>query len=64
MYFMLQSMVQYWLLFLVVVTWVGMTTAGPEDDLITDLPGLTTPVTFKQYSGYLKAGDGRMLHYW
>ena len=34
-------------------------------DLITDLPGLDgiTP-NFRQYSGYLDAGNGIMLHYW
>lgn len=35
-----------------------------ESDLIKSLPGLAKMPPFKQYSGYLKATDGRMLHYW
>ena len=43
---------------------IGVAFAAPEADLITDLPGLDYPLTFKQYSGYLDGGDGRKLHYW
>ncbi|GFO28043.1 carboxypeptidase [Plakobranchus ocellatus] len=38
--------------------------SAPEEDLITDLPYLTFTPTFRQYSGYLRALDGKMLHYW
>ena len=38
--------------------------AAPEEDLITDLPGLPGPPPFKQYSGYLNGVDGKQLHYW
>ncbi|KAB7495458.1 Lysosomal protective protein [Armadillidium nasatum] len=38
--------------------------AAPEEDLITDLPGLDFPITFNQYSGYLDSTEGRKLHYW
>ncbi|CAG2183169.1 unnamed protein product, partial [Oppiella nova] len=35
-----------------------------NEDLITDLPGLSTPINFKQYSGYLDASKGRHYFYW
>lgn len=35
-----------------------------QDDLVTDLPGLSFDVSFKHYSGYLNATHGRRLHYW
>ena len=35
-----------------------------DSDLIKSLPGLPKMPPFKQYSGYLKATQGRMLHYW
>jgi len=35
-----------------------------ESDRITDLPGLTSQPSFKQYSGYLTATGTRKLHYW
>ena len=37
---------------------------GFQDDEIKELPGLQSPIKFKQYSGYLDAGEGRNLHYW
>ncbi|CAJ0961983.1 unnamed protein product, partial [Mesorhabditis belari] len=38
--------------------------ATKDDDLITNLPGLTFTPTFKQYSGYLDTTQGNHLHYW
>lgn len=38
--------------------------AAPPEELVTDLPGLSAPVNFKQYSGYLDAAPNRHLHYW
>lgn len=39
-----------------------------QADLITNLPGLTVPINFRQYSGYLNADDSKtpknFLHYW
>ncbi|RCN34598.1 serine carboxypeptidase [Ancylostoma caninum] len=35
-----------------------------QDDLVTDLPGLTWTPNFKHYSGYLAASPGNYLHYW
>jgi len=34
------------------------------NDLITDVPGLNFKPTFKQYSGYLNATDGKNIFYW
>lgn len=31
---------------------------------IKNLPGLTFEINFKQFSGYLDAGDGQQLFYW
>ncbi|KAL1437274.1 hypothetical protein MTO96_001347 [Rhipicephalus appendiculatus] len=31
---------------------------------VTTMPGLSEPVNFKHYSGFLNAADGRQLHYW
>eukprot|EP01084_Bolivina_argentea_P106689 190867_1 len=36
----------------------------PTGDLITNLPGLTWNVNYKQYSGYLDASSTNHLHYW
>ena len=38
--------------------------AAIDADLVTDLPGLPSPVTFRHYSGYLEASDKHYLHYW
>ncbi|EPB77365.1 serine carboxypeptidase [Ancylostoma ceylanicum] len=35
-----------------------------QDDLVTDLPGLTWKPNFNHYSGYLAASPGNYLHYW
>lgn len=37
---------------------------GPAEDEVGVLPGLARQPSFKQYSGYLRAGDTRLLHYW
>ncbi|XP_064476440.1 lysosomal protective protein-like [Ornithodoros turicata] len=34
------------------------------NDEIVGLPGLSEPIFFRQYSGYLQAGSTRKLHYW
>ncbi|XP_072013118.1 lysosomal protective protein-like isoform X1 [Amphiura filiformis] len=36
----------------------------PAEDEVTSLPGLSTPPSFKQYSGYLDATGTKHLHYW
>uniref|UniRef100_A0A1A7XN05 Carboxypeptidase n=1 Tax=Iconisemion striatum TaxID=60296 RepID=A0A1A7XN05_9TELE len=33
-------------------------------DEVTDLPGMTFKPNYRQWSGYLKAGQGKFLHYW
>lgn len=33
-------------------------------DQVLDLPGLTDPITFNQFSGYLKVNNTKNLHYW
>ncbi|XP_064477222.1 lysosomal protective protein-like [Ornithodoros turicata] len=35
-----------------------------KDDEVTHLPGLEEQPPFRHYSGYLKAGSTRKLHYW
>ncbi|XP_064477224.1 lysosomal protective protein-like [Ornithodoros turicata] len=35
-----------------------------KDDEVTHLPGLEKQPQFRHYSGYLKAGSTRKLHYW
>ncbi|XP_073415449.1 lysosomal protective protein-like [Dendrobates tinctorius] len=43
---------------------VPPTYAAPEADQINDLPGLTNQASFRQFSGYLNASDGKHFHYW
>lgn len=50
-------------LFVCILAIVG-SAIGSQDDLVTDLPGLSFDVSFKHYSGYLNATGGRKLHYW
>ena len=38
--------------------------AAIDEDLVTDLPGLTFKPSFKHYSGYLTVSDTKYLHYW
>jgi len=40
------------------------TPEAAHPDLITKLPGLTGPVNYKQYSGYLNADEDTFFHYW
>jgi len=54
-----------WLLSVSALTWhVSAKVDDPTADLITNLPGLTWQTNYKQYSGYLNAGNGHYLHYW
>ena len=46
---------------LILLTTVTM--AAPEDDEVTDLPGLRSRLPWKHYSGYLN-GMFDKLHYW
>ncbi|CAN8010496.1 unnamed protein product, partial [Ixodes pacificus] len=43
-------------------------TQGSQDfgrnDKVSQLPGLANQTSFSQYSGYLRAGGSRLLHYW
>ncbi|CAG2177660.1 unnamed protein product, partial [Oppiella nova] len=41
-----------------------VSTLGANLDEITSLPGLSKPIKFKQYSGYLNASKGRHHFYW
>ncbi|XP_067651219.1 lysosomal protective protein-like [Haliotis asinina] len=50
-----------WLLLTVLA--LGARAAVPEDE-VTQLPGLSRPPSWKQYSGFLKASGTRKLHYW
>ncbi|XP_064467463.1 lysosomal protective protein-like [Ornithodoros turicata] len=34
------------------------------EDEVTTLPGLSEPINFRHFSGYLQAGGTRKLHYW
>merc|ERR1719295_1540581 len=43
---------------------LGLASSAPSEDLISDLPGLTWPINYKQYSGYLDLSNGHHLHYW
>ncbi|XP_041966940.1 lysosomal protective protein-like [Alosa sapidissima] len=36
----------------------------PEADLVSNLPGLAENPSFKHYSGYVQAGQGKYFHYW
>ena len=38
--------------------------SGPEADLVTSLPGLAQNPSFRHYSGYVQAGQGKQFHYW
>lgn len=37
---------------------------APDEDKITNLPGLSPAPHFNQYSGYLDGVDENKLHYW
>lgn len=52
------------MLALVLVGWVSEGLAAPPEDLITNLPGLSWEINFKQYSGYLHVAGTKRLHYW
>ena len=42
----------------------GDYTADAKADQVLKLPGLPESYTFNQFSGYLKVGDSKNLHYW
>eukprot|EP01083_Nonionella_stella_P262424 892368_1 len=51
--------------FVACVTILFITCHGqPSGDLVTDLPGVTWNINYKQYSGYLDATSSHHLHYW
>ncbi|BFZ00614.1 hypothetical protein BsWGS_03652 [Bradybaena similaris] len=52
------------MLALVLVGWASEGLAAPAGDLITNLPGLSWEINFKQYSGYLHGAGTKRLHYW
>ncbi|XP_038067408.1 lysosomal protective protein-like [Patiria miniata] len=47
-----------------VQVFLGATLAQPAADEVTALPGLSGPLSSKQYSGYLQASGTIKLHYW
>jgi cathepsin A (carboxypeptidase C) len=49
---------------LVFVCWAREGLSAPQEDLITNLPGLTWKPNFQQYSGYLQGVGTKKLHYW
>ncbi|XP_066442311.1 lysosomal protective protein-like [Eleutherodactylus coqui] len=38
--------------------------AAPEKDKVFNLPGLSNPPSFRQFSGFLDVSGGKKLHYW
>lgn len=38
--------------------------AAPEADQVSNLPGLNNQPSYRQFSGFLNASDGRYFHYW
>lgn len=57
-------MLKYCAVFSVFVCCIFASTTRKQQDLITSLPGLTFELSYKQYSGYLNAGNNHFLHYW
>ncbi|KAL1007305.1 hypothetical protein UPYG_G00084750 [Umbra pygmaea] len=41
-----------------------LTWADYAPDEVTELPGMTFKPNYRQWSGYLKASNGKFLHYW
>ncbi|KAH9509418.1 hypothetical protein Btru_045848 [Bulinus truncatus] len=52
-----------WLCQLILTTFC-LIHGAPQEDFISDLPGLSWKPNFKQYSGYLKGSGSKKLHYW
>lgn len=52
------------LLPLVVIITLSTGVHSYQQDLVTELPGVSFDVSFRHYSGYLNATEGRRLHYW
>ena len=49
---------------LVLCVTLCLSQAAVDSDLVSSLPGISFTPKFKSYSGYLKASDTKMLHYW
>ena len=49
---------------LVLFVSLGVAFSAVDSDLVQNLPGIIFKTNFKTYSGYLKASDTKMLHYW
>ena len=56
------------LLFVLFLSLISLCYSAKEEDLITSLPGLSQPLPFKMYSGYLDVGKTSgvpgKIHYW
>lgn len=52
------------LLLLALAACPGAASAANEADLVTSLPGLATPPSFKQYTGHLQVQTQEKLFYW